>query len=421
MKNSHEFYLIVAPGLEELALKELRIKSLYFVAEDGQALAETPEILEVGSGGLLLRSSLMFGLQLNFFMRLASRVLLRLGRFHVKEFHRLEAELKKLKPEVMKYCEGPFEAKVSCSRSVLNHEKRVQETLGRVLPLVVSASEKSGMTAQEIGQLPFCQKIYLRIDQNECDLSLDTSGEHLHRRGWRQQHSGAPLRETLAAALVRLLCQGHSPTYLSQVCLMDPFIGSGTLLREFAERDQPLLSPRSFLRWKAIPKLLKSEHFSSNILKSSLPEESVTASSPESGSLVGFDFDSEALRLSEQHLRSLVPQLIPSLQLIDWNWAGGLPRDPFSAELMNSKPASSAPKWAVLNPPYGDRKEQNFNLKQMLEDWTEAFQIERLAIALPVRQDQIMSPVKWTVLQRLETSNGGIPVSLTVWERKQSG
>jgi putative N6-adenine-specific DNA methylase len=74
------------------------------------------------------------------------------------------------------------------------------------------------------------QRIIVRFDHDRCTISADSSGELLHRRGWRQAVAKAPLRETLAAAMLAA-CEWDGA-----VPLVDPFCGSGTIGIEAALR-----------------------------------------------------------------------------------------------------------------------------------------------------------------------------------------
>ena len=67
-----------------------------------------------------------------------------------------------------------------------------------------------------------------RIVRNRCTLSVDTSGELLHRRGWRHKAGAAPVRENVAAAILRLA------GWVPGIPLYDPMCGSGTFLIEAA-------------------------------------------------------------------------------------------------------------------------------------------------------------------------------------------
>jgi putative N6-adenine-specific DNA methylase len=70
----------------------------------------------------------------------------------------------------------------------------------------------------------------LNIDENRAVISLDTSGESLHRRGYRVETVTAPMQETLAAAILRL--SGWNGNEESRLTLVDPLCGSGTILAE---------------------------------------------------------------------------------------------------------------------------------------------------------------------------------------------
>jgi putative N6-adenine-specific DNA methylase len=98
---------------------------------------------------------------------------------------------------------------VTCRKSRLYHSGAVAERLAAVVPAGPGG-------------------LYVRIVRDRCTLSVDTSGELLHRRGWRPETGAAPLRETLAAGILRLA--GWSPGE----ALYDPMCGSGTLLIEAA-------------------------------------------------------------------------------------------------------------------------------------------------------------------------------------------
>lgn len=89
-------------------------------------------------------------------------------------------------------------------------------------------------------------RIWAYLDQNQLTLYLDTSGEPLFKRGWRQAKGDAPLRENLAAALIAMT------QWDRQAAVMDPFCGSGTLLIEAMQSALRLppgyvpSAPRSF-------------------------------------------------------------------------------------------------------------------------------------------------------------------------------
>ena len=86
--------------------------------------------------------------------------------------------------------------------------------------------------------------LYIRLIDNTCTLSLDTSGERLHKRGARTHLGEAPLRETIAASLILSTGRTYENGDFS-VELVDPMMGSGTFLLEAATRDK-LVDAREF-------------------------------------------------------------------------------------------------------------------------------------------------------------------------------
>lgn len=119
----------------------------------------------------------------------------------------------------------PIALRVTCRGSRLYHTDAVAErvvaaisTLGTD-PVLAEFDEDRGGDAQ---------LIVVRLVDNSCTVSVDSSGPHLHRRGYRLATAKAPLRETLAAAMV--LASGWDPS----APLLDPFCGSGTIAIEAA-------------------------------------------------------------------------------------------------------------------------------------------------------------------------------------------
>jgi putative N6-adenine-specific DNA methylase len=114
---------------------------------------------------------------------------------------------------------------VTSKKSKLYHAGAVEQRLLEVVEKAVGAEE--AREAEPVrGQNP--QLFIVRLFRDQCTISVDSSGELLHRRGYREQGGKAPLRETLAAAML-LACgwNGETP-------LLDPLCGSGTIVIEAA-------------------------------------------------------------------------------------------------------------------------------------------------------------------------------------------
>lgn len=198
------------PGLEPLLATELRALDARSVTERQGGVAYE------GDATLLIRSNLELGL--------ASHVLLRLERFPARGFAELVRKVARMPWSRTLHPGAPLDVHVAARQSRLYHtgaiEERIRTGIGEALGVAPPAppDDPKGPVA----------RLHVRMFRDECTLSLDTSGEPLHRRGWRLETGKAPLREDLARALV--LTSGwdrRSP-------LLDPFCGSGTVVVEAA-------------------------------------------------------------------------------------------------------------------------------------------------------------------------------------------
>jgi putative N6-adenine-specific DNA methylase len=138
-------------------------------------------------------------------LAIPSRIYERVTRFKCFTFEQLEIAMADL--DLSKY--GGVTAKAACKSSRLYHSGAIEERLRRMLP-----------------EGPI--ELLARVDHNRCTISVDTSGELLHRRGWRLEGGPSPIRETLASAILALA--GWTPG----TALFDPMCGSGTFLIEAA-------------------------------------------------------------------------------------------------------------------------------------------------------------------------------------------
>ena len=191
-------------------------------------------------------------------------------------------------------------------------------------------------------------RVWAFIDQNELTLYLDTSGEPLFKRGWRQAKGEAPLRENLAAALIALTeWDGQSP-------IMDPFCGSGTLLIEAMQRALRL--PPGYLPQS--PREFSAEHFHAQspmgqvnwrALRAEAKEaiDRITAGLTQQAApaMQGSDIDPRMLQVAQGNAQRALPtQAAAAIQ-----WVTGA--------MDQIKPIAAA-GLLVANPPYGKRLEQ---------------------------------------------------------------
>ena len=156
----------------------------------------------------------------NLFSRVASRVLVRVARFAATTFPQLATGFARVPWDEWLPGGCAVELRVACRKSRLYHSGRVQQELAGALGAAVAAREVP------VGEGGF--RLQVRLEQDLVQVSLDTSGEHLHRRGYRDHVGPAPLRENLAAGLLaRAGWNANEP-------LLDPCCGSGTIPVEAA-------------------------------------------------------------------------------------------------------------------------------------------------------------------------------------------
>lgn len=232
-------YAITAPGLEHLAAAELR--------DLGAAVGATE------AGGVAFEAAPGILYAANLRLRTASRVVVRIARFHAASFADLEKEARRVAWARWVAPGGSVHFRVTSRKSRLYHQDAVAERLERaVLAAIpgaraVRAPSDADALDDDVSALPGVQRFLVRLVDDELTLSVDSSGALLHRRGYRQASAKAPLRETLAAAMLLAL------EWDGSVPLVDPLCGSGTIPIEaawLARRIPPGWRRRfAFERW----------------------------------------------------------------------------------------------------------------------------------------------------------------------------
>ncbi|WP_373994615.1 class I SAM-dependent RNA methyltransferase [Massilia sp. 9096] len=166
------------------------------------------------------------------------------------------------------------------------------------------------------------------LDQRNFTIYLDTSGEALFKRGWRQETGDAPLRENLAAGLLRV--SGWKPG----MPLFDPMCGSGTILVEAAQMVQGI--PPGARRRFAFEKFRNFERRAWDELKAAIKPNTL----PSEPTLFGSDISGDMVAMARNNLRT----------------AGVLFEVPLKQiEAQQVQPPSATPGIMLTNPPYGER------------------------------------------------------------------
>lgn len=240
MEDTASIFAVAAPGLESVVAAELNALGLPAAAE---------------SGGASWQGSLADVARANLELRTASRVLVRAGEFRARTFHELERRARRIDWARFVSSGEAVQLRITCRKSALYHEGAVAE---RILDALEERTGRRGVTRSHDdddhdhapGQL-----FIVRLFRDLCTVSADSSGDLLHRRGYREALAKAPLRENLAAAM--LLACGWS----ADAPLLDPLCGSGTIPIEAAliardiapgiARADRSARPFRFLDWPA--------------------------------------------------------------------------------------------------------------------------------------------------------------------------
>jgi 23S rRNA (guanine2445-N2)-methyltransferase / 23S rRNA (guanine2069-N7)-methyltransferase len=228
--------------------------------------------------------------------RFASRILIQIAEFTAADPERLYAEAVKIDWTNHFTIKNTFAVSCTLVNSVLGHN---QYAALKVKDAIADGfRNRTGRRPDVDPQEPDI-RINLHVEGTAAVLSLDLSGESLHRRGYREDGGEAPLKESLAAAIVHLA--GVRPGMDADSCLLDPMCGSGTLLIESAlilgDSAPGLLRERfGFMAWQGHnPKLWEK------LTAEALEREDELADS-DWPHLIGYDADPKAVAAARKNI-----------------------------------------------------------------------------------------------------------------------
>lgn len=373
-------YAVAAPGLEGLVAAELGPHVAAPVAPD--------------TGGVAFGATRGELYAVNLWSRVASRVLVRLAEFEAKHFAELQAGCDAIRWEQFVGPREPVRVRVTCRKSRLYHSDAVAERVGESIRRRTGATVVEGGGGEEEDGAG-AQLIVVRLLHDQCTVSADSSGELLHRRGYRQAVAKAPLRETLAAAL--LLAAGYD----GSGPLVDPLCGSGTIPIEAALIARRIAPGRhrafAFERW--------------------------------------LDFDPGAWRAvrarADEGVRSFAPHPIAGSDrdagavgaaLANAERAGVADDVSFMQAALSDAPSPSGGRtdggagWLVTNPPYGKRLGEHDALRDL---WARLGQWARLRcpgwrVAVLAPGGLVGARLDLPLAAAASTRNGGLAVDVAV-------
>jgi putative N6-adenine-specific DNA methylase len=233
--NAHDLdiFAITAPGLEPLCAAELHELGIGGAVEQG---------------GVGWRGDLRSLYHANVALRTASRVIVRAGAFRARTFAELERRSAAVPWRQFLQPGSGAALRVTSRKSKLYHTGAIAQRLAGVLADTAGVRAGAASMEDDEEQSAGAQLIIVRFLRDECVVSIDSSGARLQQRGYRQALARAPLRETLAAAMLQ------ASGWRDSEPLLDPLCGSGTIAIEAALRARsiapglasPDFRPRSF-------------------------------------------------------------------------------------------------------------------------------------------------------------------------------
>lgn len=303
------------------------------------------EITKVEDGRVFFEGDAEAVCRANIFLRTAERVLLKVGQFHAETFEELFQGIKKIPWEDYIPADGRFwVTKASSIKSKLFSPSDIQSIVKKAM--VERMKESYDLEWFEESGASYPLRLFLMKD--EVTVAIDTSGDSLHKRGYRTMAGKAPITETLAAALLML-----TPWNRDRI-LVDPFCGSGTFLIEAAMMAANIAPGmrRSFTAqgWTN----LIEEH----LWQDTMEEAGELVDADISVDIQGYDIDGDVVKVARDNARRAgVSHLIHFQQR------------PVS-ELNHPKKYG----FLISNPPYGERMEEKEALPGLYSEIGEALQ-----------------------------------------------
>lgn len=387
------FFVSTPLDFEKATLQEMQEVWPYLLGKDAQVHSLPFPEVQILTGGLEFEADLITGVQLNFFLKTANRILLRLTSFKARDLPKFYQKFKSL-PWLEYLTDANVEWEVAAQKSRLNNEKRLQESAEEALHEVFK-----GLKGAES-----CGRIFIRMEDDLCTISLDTTGEHLHKRGWSILKGEAPLRETIAAFILRSLLGDISSKEVAEITLLDPMVGSGTFLTEARSLyDGNFSRPFAFQKWKKVPKLFLSPSFAFNY---KIP------TTPLFQKYVGFDLNPEMPAIAEKNFKA-VEQKLEQFQRTQFRKAHF---EVFTQDGLTTTGPTQENVWIVVNPPYGERLTEGHSggLKGLVQELLSQYHPHKLGVIYPDRERLQRAPEGYKVEKELKINNGGIRCLFTL-------
>ena len=301
-------------GLEKLLRDELKSLGLWIIeTEDGRITFEGTE------DGLI---------KANLSTRLADRIQIKIGEFTANTFDELFNQVSALPWEEYIGVDSKFPVDATSTKSVLHSEPAIQSIVKKAVVTRLQNCLNTDLLTEESEA---AYQIHAKSNKDRFILSIDSSGDSLHKRGYRLQASIAPIKETLAACMIKL--SNWDPAKM----LIDPFCGSGTIAIEAAMMARNIAPGVSrsfaFQKWPLIAEE-KIEKIKLELVRAELKR---TKNPPK---IFAFDIDKDMIEIAKENAKRAGVLDMISFRCVDFN----------NLDFNNFINATF-----ITNPPYGER------------------------------------------------------------------
>lgn len=308
----------------------------------GEVRALGYEDIKIDTGKVAYKADLLGICRSNLWLRSADRVRLKIGEFHATTFDSLFEQTKALPWELYLPLDANFPVEGKSIKSTLFSISDCQALVKKAI--VERLKQKYQVNwFEETGPR---YTIEVALLKDIATLTIDTSGPGLHKRGYRLHAMGAPIKETLAAALVSLA------KWYPDIPLIDPFCGSGTIPIEAALMGLNMAPglKRAFVaeQWPLVPKELwhQARQEAQDLVKTDRQLD-----------IVGTDYDPKAVQAAKDNAIA----------------AGVGDRISFQVKPLSACSSQGEYGKIICNPPYGERIGEKAELDKLYQEMGAVF------------------------------------------------
>ena len=337
----HRFLAVAPLGFEQTLTDELNVIGI-------ETIIDQPHV--TGDGKVEFTAKITEAWKAVAYSRIANRILMHIDDFKAENFREFEKKASEIPWELYLGTDCVLHFHVTCKHSRLYHSDAIAERLRKII------GENDA---------PYSQNLYVTLIDDRCTIWLDLAGEELYKRGHERFVNDAPLKETIAAAMLfeaittNIVTPDSVPGPASSTTIIDPMAGSGTFsleaayiankiipgtCRDFALKHQPAFKEAT---WKYITK-----RENSNSVALSQPNRVTLGSFEGSKNLeiITSDISERAIEIIKHNVECSPLAKIEPAPITPQI------RDFFSYSAKEIADASKeASPIIVLNPPYGKR------------------------------------------------------------------